>query len=404
MPAKRRKNNEGSYGTKTIKGVEYKYFRKAYNGVDKYFYGKTDKEVNAKRKKFEENNISITTKDTRKQTFGDYIMTWLITIKQPSIKRRTFDSYEDIILAQIINYNSYDISSKQMATLSEDLFQNYYNDMAKHYSRATLIKNYAIVKQCLDYALYNNHIAEDILKHVSIPVEDLVKVKKKETKILDDDDMIKLYNESNRINEKGFNFGGGIIGEKTYGNNAQAIIILLYTGMRFSEMLALKYKDYDKINNCIYIKNNLNLVKNRNKKSENEPNYINIETTTKTPSSIRRIPLNNEAKIMLQLFENEYPNHSPEDYIVVNKNGKSISKGNITRTLKSMIQRAKCNETDISIHDLRRSFGSYLARHGADPKVAAEIMGHADVSIFYKVYYKTMEEQKEQAMKLFEKE
>ena len=47
----RRHNGEGSWGTKTIKGVTYKYFR---NTEGKYFYGKTNSEINTKRRKWEE--------------------------------------------------------------------------------------------------------------------------------------------------------------------------------------------------------------------------------------------------------------------------------------------------------------------------------------------------------------
>lgn len=46
----RQHNGEGSWGTKTIKGVTYKYFR---NTEGKYFYGKTNSEINTKRKKWE---------------------------------------------------------------------------------------------------------------------------------------------------------------------------------------------------------------------------------------------------------------------------------------------------------------------------------------------------------------
>ena len=42
---KRRKNGEGSWGTKTIKGVTYQYYRDPDN---KYTYGKTINEVKEK--------------------------------------------------------------------------------------------------------------------------------------------------------------------------------------------------------------------------------------------------------------------------------------------------------------------------------------------------------------------
>lgn len=44
--ASRRKNGEGSWGTKTINGIKYKFY-KDVNG--NYFYGKTNAEINAKK-------------------------------------------------------------------------------------------------------------------------------------------------------------------------------------------------------------------------------------------------------------------------------------------------------------------------------------------------------------------
>ena len=44
--ASRRKNGEGSQGTKTINGIKYKFY-KDVNG--NYFYGKTNAEINAKK-------------------------------------------------------------------------------------------------------------------------------------------------------------------------------------------------------------------------------------------------------------------------------------------------------------------------------------------------------------------
>ena len=56
----RRKTGEGSWGKKIIKGVEYEYYRKSYNGKLKYFYGKNQKEIKAKVT----NILEIVTKDT----------------------------------------------------------------------------------------------------------------------------------------------------------------------------------------------------------------------------------------------------------------------------------------------------------------------------------------------------
>ena len=58
--ARKRKNGEGSRGTKTIKGKVYRYFRDADG---KYFYGNTDKEIKQKiRNAFQSESVKSSNK------------------------------------------------------------------------------------------------------------------------------------------------------------------------------------------------------------------------------------------------------------------------------------------------------------------------------------------------------
>jgi integrase len=402
MPAKRRKNGEGSWGTKKIKGVEYKYFRKQYNEVDKYFYGKTEKEIKEKIKIFENDNSISVDKDIKKQIFGDYISSWLKTVKQPAIKRRTFDSYEDIINVQIVNSKSYDISGKQMGNLNDEIFQLYYNDMAKKYSRATIRKNYAIVKQCLEYAFVKKHITENFLEHVTIPSEDLVKVKKKEVNFLTESDMNKLYEECKRTNTKGFNIRGKL-NESVYGINAYAVVFIMYTGLRIGELIALKWKDIDLSEKYIYINKSESTIKNRNRKNDEDVKYTKEITSAKTKSGNRSIPLSDRAIEILNLISNQNINHKPDDIVFMNQNENTINRANVTRTLQAMLTRANCEVKQCGLHALRHTFGSYLILHKIDVKIVSQLMGHKDVTVTYNIYVHIIEQQKIDAVNIFDK-
>jgi integrase len=397
----RRKNGEGSWGTKKIKGVEYKYFRKTYNDTDKYFYGKTDKEIKAKVKIFEDGLSFVVPKDIDKQYFGDYILNWLKVVKQPSVKRRTYDGYEDIINVQIINHKGYDISSKQIGNINNEMFQLYYNDLANKYSRGTIRKNYVIIKQCLDYAKTKKHIPENYLDMVTIPSEDLVKVKKKEIKFLTESDMDKLYEETKRINIEGFNFGGKI-GQPVYGNNAYAIVLIMYTGLRIGELISLKWQDIELDKKFMYVKSSVSSIKNRDKKSETDSKYIKAETSVKTKAGVRSIPLSDRAIEMINILSNNNPNHKETDNIFLNKNGNIVNRANVTRTLHAMLIRANCDVKKCGLHSLRHSFGSYLILHKIDVKVVSQLLGHKDVLVTYNIYVHLIEQQKIEAVNIFD--
>ena len=85
----KRKNGEGSWGTKTIKGTVYQYYR---NQDNKYTYGRTIKEVKEKLKN--NKNTSTASKINTLKTYGLY---WLRTVKALELEARTYDEYENII-------------------------------------------------------------------------------------------------------------------------------------------------------------------------------------------------------------------------------------------------------------------------------------------------------------------
>lgn len=400
----KRKNGEGTWGSKIIKGTEYKFYRKQYEGMEtlKYFYGKTEKEIKEKIKEFEKQDRANNSKEVNKLSFGEYIENWLINIKQLDIKRRTYDGYEDTVKNQILNFTEYDLSSKQIGTLNKDIFREYYKALAKKYSRAALQKNKVIINQCLNYALEEEHITDNFVEKIKLPSEDRVAVKKKDVPFLSQEDMDKLYEESKRINTAGFNFGGKI-GERTYGMNSNAIILTMYTGLRVGELTAIRYSDWNKDKKELRVKNNLSTIKNRDKKFDSDSNYIRVETTVKTDESERVIPLCDIAIEMLEEFEKLNSNHKPNDFIITNKLGNIIGQRNLTRTLNAMLIRAGCKVQKCGLHSLRSSFGSYLILKGADIKVVSELMGHSDTQVTYNHYIKILPKQHRSAIELFNK-
>ena len=157
----KRKSGEGTWGTKTIKGITYKFYR---NPEGKYFYGKTEKEINEKRKKY--TPLKEVHKDTKKEYFGDYVLRWLLEVKGTEIKRHTLDGYEDCINGQLINFTGNNLSDIQVGALTTDHFVSYYNALAQHYSRSSIKKNYAILSQCIKYGNKKNHFSTYILQTV----------------------------------------------------------------------------------------------------------------------------------------------------------------------------------------------------------------------------------------------
>jgi site-specific recombinase XerD len=396
---RRRIKGEGSWGKRKINDIEYFYFNKEYNGNDKTFYGRTQQEVKDKKEKFEKENGYLSEKEISQETFGEYMENWLKTKKRFSVKPTTYDGYETDFKNYILNHS---ISNIQIGALNDDILQNYFNDLTLKYSKGSINKARTLINQCLEYAFAKKNITANYMSLVTMPNEANVAKKKKEAKFLSEEDMDKLYQESKRINEKGFNFGGKI-GQPVYGNNAKAIVLIEYTGLRVGELLGLLWSDYNKESKKLTIKNNIVTVKNRNKKSEDENNYIKTDSSVKTPSSERIIHLNDKAIEMLDYFEKQNPNHKPNDNIILNKNGNILGQRNLTKTLNSMQIRAKCEVEKCGLHALRHSFGSYLLLNGVDIKIVSSLLGHKDITTTYNIYIHLIEKQKMDAIDVFNK-
>mgnify|MGYP005774410921 CR=1 FL=1 len=391
----RQHNGEGSWGTKTIKGVTYIYFR---NTEGKYFYGKTNSEINTKRRKWEETQKQLLTsavEDIRRQAFGDYVLSWLLDQKKLEIKRNSTDGYEACLNGQLLNYTFNNLSDKQVGILTTDDFIQYYSSLAKHYSRSTIKKNYAILSQCINYGNKHNHFSQFIdLDDIKIPHEDVVAKKKKKIQFLTEEDVNKFCLEAKRINTPGFNFGGKI-GESTYGNNAYLLMFILFTGIRISEGIELQWKDINSEKKYFTVSKNAATVKDRS----DDNKYVHSVSSTKTQSGYRSIPLNEQALLIIEHEEKLNPDHTPDDYVFITKNGGKIkSRQNVNRTLKKIMLRANCSVSECTVHALRHTFGSLLIKKGVDIKVVSEILGHKDVSVTYNIYIHIIDEQKVSAM------
>ena len=384
---KRRKNGEGSWGKKTIKGVVYQYYRDADNH---YTYGKTIKEVKEKLKNKKEfikksspeiilNNIGI----LNNTTFEEYVKNWIKN--QRDVEKTTIDSYENALTKRFYKFEHYDIASKQLKSITSEMLQSYLNELAKHYSRNSILKTWTPIKQTLLYAIQQKEINSDVLNGVRIPKEINCKVKTKEIDVIEDKHIEIIYNEAYRTFKNG---------KYVYGDAAKIVCLIMYTGLRISEMLGLKWEYVDFENKTLKVKTVIARVKEDDK-------YITIEKEPKSESSTRTVPLPNRAVEILKDLEKSYPNHKPTDYVCLTSNKTLFTKRNIERVLSNMLTSLNINE-NYTPHSLRHGYGSILLSKGVDIKIVSELLGHKDITTTYNIYIKIYNKDKIKAVQAFD--
>jgi integrase len=201
--------------------------------------------------------------------------------------------------------------------------------------------------------------------------------------------MEKIYQQSKRTFENG---------SLVYGNNAKIVVLIMYTGLRISEALGLKWSDVNFDKKYISINRNLSKVKDR---TNSDNNYIYVETTLKRSSSKRTIPLSDRAIESLKYLKQNNVSTKDSDYVCMSSTGHIAGARNINRTLNAMLKQGQCEIEECGMHSLRHSFGSYLVSQGVDISVVSRLMGHKNIMITYNIYIHVLKQSQIDAVNLF---
>ena len=154
--------------------------------------------------------------------------------------------------------------------------------------------------------------------------------------------------------------------------------ILLYTGIRPQEVLALGPDDIDFEKNVIHIRHSV---------GSTQTEYRQI-IHTKTPKSIRDIPIVEPLKPYLEEAL-EYSNTNP---ILCDYDGKPFE----ICTIDDLVKRiGKKYGSTVTPYQLRHYFAANLFTDGVNPKAIQELMGHSEESMSLYYAFSTKEEQRE---------
>lgn len=171
------------------------------------------------------------------------------------------------------------------------------------------------------------------------------------------------------------------------------LLLILNTGMRIGEALALEWSDIDLKNKTLKVNKTLTKAKERDKNGKvigkNKKTFSDI---TKTESGNRIIPLNDMAISLLKQIQNYNKRKKIKtDYVACTVDGGYVSERNILRTYKSIL--GTVGAEDYTIHALRHTFASRLLKAGTEISVVSKLLGHADINTTYSTYIHVLKDQ-----------
>lgn len=148
------------------------------------------------------------------------------------------------------------------------------------------------------------------------------------------------------------------------------MMILLKTGLRRSELLALKWEDVDTDNQLIHVK-----------AAVTPSVHGNVEGGTKSKSGTRAVPISREISEMLKAVKDT-------GYVIEGENGKFLSPTTYAKRFSDAMHEAAENLgiPELTPHELRHTFGTLLREAGADAYTIQHVLGHSDINITAKIY------------------
>ena len=171
---------------------------------------------------------------------------------------------------------------------------------------------------------------------------------------------------------------------KRYYSAGDYLLLLLYTGMRCGELIALRWRDVDWQGGTLTIEKSASMAKNRNKQNEDENNFVMIEGTTKNQKA-RTIQLIPKAlEVLVRIYQNSNFRNS-DDLIAPTETGRMNTASNLEHRQKVIQKNAGLSYVEGGLHIFRKTFATWMFNNGARVEEVAAYIG--DLSSTTQKYY-----------------
>ncbi|MBQ7562383.1 MAG: site-specific integrase [Lachnospiraceae bacterium] len=148
--------------------------------------------------------------------------------------------------------------------------------------------------------------------------------------------------------------------------------LLLRTGVRCGELLALKWKEVNLEQGYIVIKDNRVTIRNRDDSSDKRQVQHTDTTKNDRARTIRLIP---EAYEIIKEIYSRGHHIDPDDYVAITKKNTPYTTSNLEHGVAAVYKNAGLEQYKSSLHILRRTFATNMYQSGARIKDVAAYIG-----------------------------
>lgn len=349
------------------------YLGKGPDGKKKYrsIYGDSRREVLNKLNEEIRNQKKYET-DIEDTVFRDYALYWMKKYKYPNLKPVSYDRLE-----QTYNTVCEYIGWIQMGNINTDDIQDMINDLSRKRAYSTVKKNYEFANGVFKQAVNMRKLDFNPCVAVSLPRERNMAVQTKKIEILTEEETDAMYAFNEKLKKS----------DNQFYKHMPALLLMLNTGWRVGELLALEWGDINFKEKNARISKTLTQAKPRDDDGEVISNHKEMfSEKTKTRSGERVTPLNDTAIELLRQIQRYNKRCGIKSrYVVCTKDGGYVTERNLLRTFKCVLGVINA-EREYTIHSLRHTFASRMLTSGVDISIVSKLLGHSDINITYKKY------------------
>lgn len=298
-------------------------------------------------------------------------------INNGDLKSKSIDRRECTIENQI---RGYDLGYMQIHMVTSAEIERHIDTLIseKKISGSSIIKVVDVLNAAYDWAFRRDEVEKNPVYMVK--PELTRKIKRLSAKGANDSDVSVLSEEEVKaFEQEALSLHAN--GKRKY-LSGYYCLLLLHTGMRVGEMLALRWKDWQ--GEYLVIDKSISMSKNRSKTSEDDRNFVSIEGSTKNQKA-RTIQLTEDAKRILYMIKNSRINCDPEELITPTSTGKVNTASNMEHRMKTIMKNAELTTVQGGLHIFRKTFATRMYENGARVEEIAAYIG--DLESTTRKYY-----------------
>ena len=294
---------------------------------------------------------------------GEFLLKWLDEYARPNLVPKTVEGYESIIRQHLIPK----LGNIALTQLKPEHIQRYYSEILSSgrcdgkggLSPSSVRYHHVTLHNALRYAMKWGLISRNPADAVDIP-----RAQRPEMHIMDENDIQRFLKAAK---------------DTPY---YALFYTALFTGMRRSEFLALRWQDVDLLLCQAYITRSIHQLNDGRLVFQNPKTAKGRRMVSLPPSAVLVLREHKDKQKITHLILGKSSDDS--DLVFSQLDGAPLNPDTVSHAWVKLAKRVGCEH--IRLHDARHSHASLLLKQGVHPKIVQERLGHASIQITLDTY------------------